>query len=284
MAGKSRLGKGLDALIQATDSAIPQSDIQKIEIQQLKSNPHQPRTKFSESELIELSDSIKLHGIIQPLLVRRDGEGDNFTLIAGERRLLAAKMANLESVPVVLRDASEQELIELALIENVQRSDLGPLESAEAFRQLHDDFNLSHKEIAARVGKSRVAVTNTMALLELSLKVREALADGKISEGHGRALKSLDNEKAQASALFTILKQDLNVRQSEDLVRKMKGRKAASKSAKKISPELQSLQDQLRDTLGTKVSLLPSSKGGRIALHYYSDEELNALVEKLLKD
>lgn len=284
MAGKSRLGKGLDALIPIQDSSMPQGDALDIEIRKIKSNPHQPRSRFNEAELAELADSIRLHGIIQPLLVRRENDGDNFTLIAGERRLLAAKMAKLESVPVTMRDAGDQELVELALVENVQRSDLGPLESAEAYRQLHDDFHLSHKEIAARVGKSRVAVTNTLALLELSFEVREAIAEGKISEGHGRALKSLEIDKAQSSALSTILKQGLNVRQSEELVRKIKGRKQKNRSEKKRSPEMQSLEDKLRDSLGTKVTLLPSSKGGRIALHYYSDEELNALVEQLLKE
>lgn len=283
MASKSRLGKGLDALIPPSDSQINGDNLLQVPIEQISLNPQQPRSVFDADELAELADSIKAHGVIQPLIVRQDQAQDQFTLIAGERRLQAAKLAHLAQVPVVLREANEQELLELALVENVQRSDLSPLESAEAFRHLHQDFNLSHKEIAEKVGKSRVAVTNTMALLELSLKVREALATRKISEGHGRAIHALESDKAQESALSTVLQQALNVRQTEELVRKLQGRRKKSKSPPVLSPEMQSLQDQLRDSLGTKVKLNPSSKGGKILLHYYSDEELNALVDKLLK-
>lgn len=283
MASKSRLGKGLDALIPPSDSQINGDNLLQVPVEQINLNPQQPRSVFDADELAELADSIKAHGVIQPLIVRKDQARDQYTLIAGERRLQAAKLAHLALVPVVLREANEQELLELALVENVQRSDLSPLESAEAFRHLHQDFNLSHKEIAERVGKSRVAVTNTMALLELSLKVREALAKRKISEGHGRAIHALESDKAQESALATVLHQALNVRQTEELVRKLQGRQKKSKASKTLSPDMQSLQDQLRDSLGTKVKLNPSSKGGKILLHYYSDEELNALVDKLLK-
>ena len=284
MATKSRLGKGLDALIQPSESQISADNLIQVSLEKIIPNPHQPRSVFDEDELAELAASIKAHGVIQPLIVRQDQDSDGYTLIAGERRLQAAKLGNLTHVPVVLREANEQELVELALVENVQRSDLSPLEAAEAYRHLHDEFHLSHQEISERVGKSRVAITNTMALLELSSKVRQALANRKITEGHGRAIHSLDNDKAQDSALSTVLKQGLNVRQTEELVRKVQGRKKKLKTSKELSHEMQSLQDQLRDSLGTKVRLNPSSKGGKILLHYYSDEELNALVDKLLKN
>lgn len=282
MAKQSRLGRGLDALIPSSESAIEAGDVSQIAVSQIQPNPHQPRKKFKEAELAELAESIRAHGVIQPLIVRGNGEG--YTLIAGERRLQAAKLAGLSAVPAVLREADDQALVEIALVENVQRSDLSPLEAAEAYRQLQQDFGLAHKEIAKRVGKSRVAVTNTLALLELSQKVKQALVDGLISEGHGRALKGLESDKAQNAALQSVISNDLSVRQTEELVRKLLGRKTKSKKKAQLSPELVSLQDRLREALGTKVSVQPSGKGGRISLHYYSDEELNALIEKLLDE
>jgi ParB family chromosome partitioning protein len=189
----------------------------------------------------------------------------------------------LENVPVTLREASDQELLELALIENVQRADLSPLEAAEAYQQLKDVFGLSDEEISNRVGKSRVAITNTRTLLELSAGVKEALAKGEISEGHGRALKPL-SEKSQKAALNTVIKQSLNVRQAEALVRKLKGNRPPSKPKAAPAPEILELEGRLRDSLGTKVSLSHGKNGGKIVIHYYSDEELNGLVKRLTGD
>lgn len=284
MAAKSRirLGKGLDALIPPAESALRSSDVQQIPVDQIQPNPHQPRTRFAKEELAELADSIRAHGVIQPLIVRR-GRGEDVTLIAGERRLQAAKLAGLQEVPVVLRDADDQALVEIALVENVQRADLSPLEAAEAFQQLHNEFRLSHDQIAKRVGKSRVAITNTIGLLDLSQPVKQALAEGKISEGHGRALKALENAQAQSAALRTIISKELNVRQAEELVRKLRGYKVKKVTKPKASPEVRALQNQLRDALGTKVNLQHSRKGGRITLYYYSDEELDSLVSRLLR-
>lgn len=284
MAGKSRLGRGLDALIPPSESALGEGDIQQIALDRIQPNPHQPRTNFAEDKLAELAESIRAHGVIQPLIVRGSSQEGYYTLIAGERRLQAAGLAGLDKVPVVLREADDQQLVELALVENVQRADLSPLEAAEAFLQLHEQFGLSHKEIAARVGKSRVAITNTIGLLDLSAEVKEALANGKISEGHARALKTLESTKAQSAALRSILTRGLNVRQSEELVRKLKGQKSRTTKRTEPSPEIQALQDRLRDSLGTKVKLQQGPKGGRITLYYYSDEELNSLTDKLLDD
>lgn len=284
MAGKSRLGKGLDALIPPGDSAIKVGDVHQIAVDAIRPNPHQPRSFFSEEQLVELADSIRAHGVIQPLIVRPADGDDIYTLIAGERRLQAARLAGLEQVPVVIRAAADQELVELALVENLQRADLSPLEAAEAYQQLHEEFGLPHKDIAARVGKSRVAVTNTIGLLELSAKVKEALAQGEISEGHARAIKALDTAKAQVAAMETIVKRGLNVRQSEELVRQLKGGRKAKARKAAPPPEIQDLQDKLRDSLGTKVNLQHGAKGGRITLYYYSDEELNSLVDRLLED
>lgn len=284
MAGKSRLGRGLDALIPPSESALGEGDIQQIALDRIQPNPHQPRTNFAEDKLAELAESIRAHGVIQPLIVRGSSQEGYYTLIAGERRLQAAGLAGLDKVPVVLREADDQQLVELALVENVQRADLSPLEAAEAFLQLHEQFGLSHKEIAARVGKSRVAITNTIGLLDLSAEVKEALANGKISEGHARALKTLESAKAQSAALRSILTRGLNVRQSEELVRKLKGQKSRTTKRTEPSPEIQALQDRLRDSLGTKVKLQQGPKGGIITLYYYSVEELNSLTDKLLDD
>lgn len=282
MAARVRLGKGLDALIPGGESALRPSDVQLVAVDAIKPNPHQPRTVFDKSQLEELADSIRTHGVIQPLIVRR-GSGDNYTLIAGERRLNAARLAGLAEVPVVLREADDQAMVELALVENVQRADLSPLESAEAYHQLHTEFGLSHEQIAKRVGFSRVAVTNTIGLLELSDQVKKALAAGTISEGHGRALKSLDQQAAQNAALRSVISQDLNVRQTEELVRKLKGHKPKKKAKAGQPSDIQALQSELRDVLGTKVSLKHGRNGGSLTVYYYSDEELDGIVAKLLK-
>jgi ParB family chromosome partitioning protein len=189
----------------------------------------------------------------------------------------------LAEVPVVLREADDQALVELALVENVQRADLGPLEAAEAYAQLHKEFGLSHDQIAKRVGFSRVAITNTMGLLELSDQVKRALVSGSISEGHGRALKALDSDAAQNAALRTVVAQDLSVRQTEELVRKLKGVKPKKKTKRSQPADIQSLQAELRDALGTKVNLKHGAKGGSLTLYYYSDEELDTLVNRLLR-
>lgn len=282
MAGKIRLGKGLDALIPPKDSALKLSDVQQVPVDQIQPNPRQPRSTFPKEQLVELADSIKAHGVIQPLIVKRSGP-EQYTLIAGERRLHAARLAGLGEVPVVLREADDQALVEVALVENVQRADLSPLEAADAYQQLHNEFRLSHEQIAERVGKSRVAITNTIGLLDLSEPVKKALASGQISEGHGRALKALDTEPAQSAALRTIVSKDLNVRQAEELVRKLKGFKPKKVRKPSAPAEIRALQNELRDALGTKVNLQHSSKGGRITLYYYSDEELDSLVSRLLR-
>ncbi|MDH5507173.1 MAG: ParB/RepB/Spo0J family partition protein [Anaerolineae bacterium] len=274
------LGKGLDALIPPSESALPASGINHAPVDKIIPNPRQPRTIFKEDELAELAASIKEHGVIQPLVVTAGALPGEYILIAGERRLQASRQANLAAVPVIIREASDQQLLELALIENVQRADLNPLEAAEAYQHLANEFGLTQDIIAERVGKSRVAITNTMGLLELSKAVKQALVDGQISEGHARALKPLSTQ-SQSAALQTVINQELNVRQTEALARKLKGHKPVSKPKPGMPPELQELQAQLRDALGTKVGLNHGSNGGTIQIHYYSDEELDALVARL---
>jgi ParB family chromosome partitioning protein len=281
MARKTGLGRGLEALIPGSDNA-PQSGISYLPIERIGRNPRQPRAHMDPVELAELADSIREHGVLQPLIVTYGDLPDTYTLIVGERRLLAARQAGLERVPSLIREANDQQRLELALIENVQREDLNPLEAAEAFRQLNEDFNLSHEEIAVQVGKSRAAVTNTLRLLKLPPSVQKSLIEDKISEGHARALLALPTPESQESALHTVLRFELNVRQTEELVRKLSGQKLTVEPKPAPPPEIVALEQRLRDRLGTKVALNRRKKGGTLVIHFYSDEELNALVEQIL--
>lgn len=281
MAQKSGLGKGLDALIPGgMGSAPPQAD-SYAPISMIIPNPQQPRDAIAETSLAELAASIREHGILQPLVVSHDPITGMYTLIAGERRLRAAKLAGLEKVPVIIRTVNEQQRLTQALIENIQRADLSPLETARGFRRLIDEFNLTHEALADQVGKSRVTITNTLRLLNLPAEVHEALAAGRISEGHARALLGLPAEKAQVAALRTILSHELNVRQTEELVRKLTGIKPPSLPIAEIDPLIQEIEEKLREKLGTRVNLHHGKKGGTITIHYYSEEELTSLIEKL---
>jgi ParB family chromosome partitioning protein len=247
-------------------------------------NPRQPRSMMHPEDLEDLTASIREHGVLQPLIVTPGDMEGRFVLIAGERRLQAARLAGLASVPVLVRQATDQQRLELAIIENVQRSDLSALEQAEAYRQLAEDFDLSHEDIAARVGKSRVAVTNTLRLLKLPDAVKNALIEGRVSEGHARALLALSTPEAQTAALRTVIAQDFNVRQTEELVRKLSGGRPSRKPKPAANPEVAELEERLRSSLGTKVTLRSGRKGGTVIIHYYSDEELNALMGRLLNE
>ncbi len=283
MSRKRGLGKGLDALI-PTGEEQPEveSGVLQILIDDIVPNPRQPRANFDEEGLQTLADSIREHGILQPLMVARGSAGEGYVLIAGERRLQAAQIAGLATVPVIVRQADDQQSLEWALVENLQRTDLNPLEAAQGYEQLANDFGLSHDQIAKRVGKSRTAISNTLRLLKLSPAVRKALLDGEIHEGHARALLGLSSTQAQSAALQTIVQNDFSVRQTEALVRRLTGEKKKTAPAKKKTPEETALEDQLRQALGTKVSLQQSKGSGRIIIHFYSTEELNALIEHLL--
>jgi ParB family chromosome partitioning protein len=236
--------------------------VQQVSIIAIEPNPSQPRSEINDEGLEELAKSILEHGILQPLILSKSASDNQYTLIAGERRLRAAEIAGLESIPAIIREVTEQERLEIALIENLQREDLTPLEAALAYQQLNDEFNLSHEDISVRVGKSRTAITNTLRLLKLPDDIQIALHSRKISEGHARALLGLPSKKSQIAVLQTILKNDLNVRQTEDLVRKFSGQKPkAKKEEKAVSPEEKFLEDQLRTLLGTKVTINHGKKG-----------------------
>jgi len=277
---KTGLGRGLESLI---PRAAP--SVEAVDVDLIVPNPHQPRASLGEESLRELAESIREHGMLQPLLVSRTqdpGGALTYQLIAGERRLQAAKMAGLEKVPVVVKEIASDQLLELALVENLQRADLNPLEEAGAYRRLHEDFGLTQEQIAARVGRSRTAVANSLRLLGLNSEIRASLAGGEISEGHARALLGLEDESQRRHAWHTVVEEGLSVRQAEELVRSWPRRaRAARPRARMRSPELLEVEERLRASLGTRVSLTTGRRGGRIVIHFYSQEELEGLVERL---
>ncbi len=288
MAQRTGLGKGLESLIPTGGKTPPVSaaanvsgGVQQVAVESIQPNPRQPRVHFKETELAELAASIREHGVIQPIIVTPKADG-TYIIIAGERRWQASQKAGLRTVPVITRQANNQELLEIALIENVQRADLNSIEEAEAYRQLVEEFGLSHEAVAKRVGKSRVAVTNTLRLLGLADVVKQALVDGTVTEGHARALLALSTQKAQASALQTIINLSFNVRQTEEYVRKLAGQKPIKAKKPIRSADVNDVEKRLQNSLGTKVALKHGKKGGTVTIYYYSGEELDALLEKLI--
>lgn len=290
MARRPGLGKGLDALIPSSDEKVSNgltttgSRILHIPVENIFPNPQQPRSKIEDETLEELATSIHEHGILQPLIVTKQHDQEKYFLIAGERRWRAAQLAGLTMVPVIVRSVTEQSQLELALIENLQRSDLSPLEMADAYHHLVEDFSLTHEQVAERVGKSRTSVTNTLRLLNLPEQVRKSLAENLITEGHARALLGLSTEAAQYSVLSIILRDSLNVRQTEALVKKMSGERPPSRTKPGPTPQIRALENRLKSFFGTKVSLHDGQNSGRLIIYYYSDEELNAILEKILPE
>jgi ParB family chromosome partitioning protein len=255
----------------------------EIPIARISRNPYQPRRRVDQEALEQLAVSIREHGVLQPVLVTETLDG--YQLVAGERRVRAAQLAGLERVPAVVRQLADRDQLELALVENLQRADLGPIEEARAFRQLIDDFGLTHEAIATGLGRSRAAVTNTLRLLDAHAEIQEALADGLISEGHARALGGLP-QGMQPPVLHAIVARDLSVRQSEELVRRVREPAARenkpSPAATAADPDLERVEEELRRSLGTKVTLARTRRGGRIVIEYYSDEDLGRLYERLV--
>ena len=269
------LGRGLDALIPDTRE---QRGILELPVDRIDRNPNQPRLTFDEGQLGELAASIAVHGVLQPIVVRALADG-RWQLIAGERRLRAARLAGLETVPAVLRDEGEGEgSLELALIENLQREDLNAVEAALAYRELIEQFGLTHEAVARQVGKSRVAVSNALRLLDLAPETQRAIVDGRISEGHGRALAAITIPELQRAVLAVVLERGLSVRQTEELVRRKRDEApSAQRQTRSIGHDLQDLEAQLRGMLATKVGIVRSRRGGRLVIDFYSDEELDRL-------
>lgn len=274
------LGRGLAALIpQRTDARTGAVDIP---IASIRPNPDQPRHRFGDAEMATLVASIREHGVLQPVLVAETFDG--YQLIAGERRVRAAAAAGLERIPAVVRELDDRSRLELALVENLQREDLDPIEAADGFRRLIDDFGFTHEEIAERVGRARSTVANTLRLLDLAPAVQAAIVDRRISEGHGRALGGLSADH-QEHVIGTVIDQDLSVRQTEELVRRLREPRPTAATADGVAttrdPDLERVEEELRRVLGTKVSLARSRRGGRIVIEFYSDEELGRLYDRL---
>jgi ParB family chromosome partitioning protein len=289
MAKKRGLGKGLGALIPVSETGPTE-----VPIDAIAPNPMQPRQALDLEALEELAASIREHGLIQPLIVSQlrpepaegmsDMEAQGYQLIAGERRLEAARLADLTKVPVIIREASPQEMLELALVENIQRADLNPLEQATAYRHLMDDFGLTQEQVAERVGKSRVAVANSVRLLRLPDEIKGSLAQGQITEGHARAMLGLEEPDEQRNIWKAILKRGLNVRQTEETVRRLVTGPKPKPPDQPSSPETKALEDRFREALGTKVQLFRSRRGGRLVIHFYSEEDLQALCDLIVGD
>lgn len=272
MAKSFGLGRGLDALIPRGAS---EGSAHVIPVDRVRRNPHQPRAAFDDEALAELTASIATHGVLQPIVVRAAADG-GYELIAGERRLRAARAAGLTEIPAVVRESTGNDTLELALVENIQRSDLNPMEEAGAFRELIDRFGLSHEAVARQVGKSRVAISNALRLLDLAPETRQAIVDGRISEGHGRALAALTIPELQRAVLQVVLERHLSVRQTEELVRR-KRELGSTRQRQALSEDLADLEAQLRGVLATKVGIVRTRRGGRLVIDFYSDEELDRI-------
>jgi len=272
------LGRGLDALIAPPDGG---GDARQIPLDRIVANPHQPRARFEGHDQDVLAASISTHGVLQPVVVRGLANGD-YQLIAGERRVRAARQAGLTQVPAVIRDPSEEQMIELALIENLQRTDLNPIEQAMGFRVLIERFGLAHDAVAIRIGRSRAAVSNALRLLDLAPETQEVLLEGQISEGHARALAGLTVSELQIAALQIVLERHLSVRQTEELVRRRR-RHGRGDETVAVRSDLQELESHLREILATRVAITRTRRGGRISIDFASDEELTRLFAWIIR-
>ncbi|MFA6098109.1 MAG: ParB/RepB/Spo0J family partition protein [Patescibacteria group bacterium] len=282
----STLGRGLGSLIphrkiaeeiNSTIMPVLDDQIREIEVRLLKPNPHQPRVDFDRANLEDLINSIKVHGIISPLIVIK-GQGE-YQIIAGERRWRAAKILGLKKVPVVARSATEQEKLELALVENVQRQNLNPIEKAYGYQRLIDEFNLTQEEVGKKVGQSRAAVSNALRLLTLEPEIQKALIEGIITEGHAKVLLGIKNEIERLKVFKNIISHKLSVRSAEDKARTVTVRKHIRQSSK--DPNITALEESIREKLGTKVEIQKNGEQGLVKIHFYSTEELREIINKI---
>jgi len=273
------LGRGLAALIPQRSAAATGSI--EIPLARIRENPRQPRLRMNDQALESLAESIRQHGVIQPILVTETIDG--YQLVAGERRVRAARLAGLERVPAVVRQLADRQQLELALVENLQREDLDPIEAARAYRQLMDDFAFSQEDLAARVGRARSTVANTLRLLDLHQAVQDAIAESMITEGHARALGGLPLD-AQPRALASVVDEDLSVRQVEELVRRVREPRSVDTTGTTIvaDPEVERVEEDLRRALGTKVRVARTRRGGRIVIEYFGDDELARIYQRLV--
>jgi ParB family chromosome partitioning protein len=280
---ENRLGKGLAALIDAPEiSNIDSSYVENFDISKILPNPYQPRMKIDPDDLIGLADSIRVNGVIQPLIVTKDSNSDKYFIIAGERRYRAAQLAGLKYVPVVIKESSPQQMLELALIENIQRKDLNPLEEAHAFAQLQDEFGMKQSEIGKKLGISRVSVTNKRRLLNLPESVQEMVLNETITEGHARALLGIKDPESIVAAADIVVNRKLSVRQTEELVRKVIfGKNPRYRTFQDETPDLVRYARMITETIGYNTRIKKLAKGGRVIIKYESKQQLEELLKKL---
>ncbi|MBU3876551.1 ParB/RepB/Spo0J family partition protein [Faecalicatena sp. AGMB00832] len=282
MSKKTSNAEGKTEVVNAKDEKVGQSGEVLVKINQVEPNRDQPRKEFDEDALLELADSIKQFGILQPLLVQK--KKDYYEIIAGERRWRAAKLAGIKEVPVVIKTYTDQEILEISLIENIQRENLNPIEEAMAYKRLLEEFKLKQDEVAERVSKSRTAVTNSMRLLKLSKRVQQMIVDDMITTGHARALLAIDDEEQQYTIANKIFDEKLSVRETEKLVKTLKNPKKEQKVEKVEHTFIyDNLEEKMKDIIGTKVNVSPKSNGkGKIEIEYYSEEELERIFDLIM--
>lgn len=276
------LGRGLDALLGGGEMPT-ETSVSKLSVYLIDNNSEQPRKKFDENKLRELADSIEQHGVVQPIIVRKNGE--RYAIVAGERRFRAARLAGLNEVPVIVREMDEQEVLEVALIENLQREDLNPIEEATAIRALMDEHDLTQEDVASRLGKSRPAIANTLRLLTMPKKIQEMLLEGELQAGHAKALASIPDEELLVATAQRAANEGWSVRETENRVKELlESKKMSQKQPKrsKISNELRSAQTSLMEHLGTKVSFKGDEDKGKIIIEYYSKDELAGIFDRIM--
>lgn len=283
MAVKKGLGKGLDALFESYKEEIgshnqENSKLQEIKITDIDPDPKQPRKQFDEEKIKELADSIKNHGVVQPIIVRPSG--NRYILVAGERRWRASRAANKTTIPALILDTSDKEALEISLIENLQREDLNPIEEAKGIQDMVDRLRITQEEAAERLGKSRPAIANALRLLQLSKSIQDLLADNRLTAGHARALLSIENEKLRDEIAAAIIKKNLSVRETEKLVQSLNKKPKKAKAKQKPSYILE-IESHMEESLGTRVQINPGAKKGVIEIEYYSNEDLERILERV---
>lgn len=282
MSKKFGLGKGLGALIPEEEIKEEKNDKSQgtlISINKIKPNKDQPRKYFDNEKIMELAESIKQHGLIQPLVVKKDNEF--YSIIAGERRWRAAKLAGVKELPTIIMDLSDEKLLEISLIENIQREDLNPIEEGKAYQRLLEDFKLTQEDLAMKIGKSRTAISNTIRLLNLDERVQNYIIEGILTEGHGRSILGLQDNKMQNEVAQLVIDENLSVRETERYIKEINNPKEERKSnnSEEINPYYRDVQDKLQNYFGTKVNINSKKNRGKIEIEYYSEDDLQRILE-----
>lgn len=278
---KKGLGKGLGALIDTGNILVDNSGIVELKITEIEPNKEQPRKNFNQEKLQALAESIRQHGVVQPIIVKKQENG--YTIIAGERRWRAAKMAGLKTIPSIIKDLSSRETMEIALIENLQREDLNPIEEAEAYQKLMDEHGMTQEELSRLVGKSRAAIANSVRLLTLPDRIKDMLVNEQLTPGHARTLITVEDTEKQLKLAEIIVEKNLSVRETEKMVNEKKNNRAVRKNVTKDAIILD-IEEKLKGILGTKVELKHNKNKGKIIIEYYSDDDFNRIIEFITKD